>query len=75
MTTRSNILDKLRAFTRGQRCLLEKDEQSLKEYKEKLQQMFKEREDLNRHVESLPDMSKLPDFSRLPSAGDLFTLK
>lgn len=48
------------------------------EYKEKLENVAEARKELEHHIKSLPDLSKLPDpmagLAPLPSAGDLFKL-
>ena len=50
----------------------------LQEYKKKLQNVAAARKELESHIKSLPDLSKLPvkeaGLAPLPSAGDLFNV-
>ena len=59
-------------FIEGQRRALTQAEQSLKQYRDKLRKVISVREELQSHLQNLPDLSRLPSVSPLPSAIDLF---
>ncbi|KAH7642386.1 regulation of nuclear pre-mrna domain-containing protein 1a-like [Dermatophagoides farinae] len=59
-------------FIEGQRRALTQAEQSLKQYRDKLRKVISVREELQSHLQNLPDLSRLPSVSPLPSAVDLF---
>lgn len=59
-------------FIESQRRALTQAEQSLKQYRDKLRKVISVREELQSHLQNLPDLSRLPSVSPLPSAVDLF---
>ncbi len=63
-------------FLAAQNDLLSKAEENLEMYRDKLDKLNAIRDDLNSHIQSLPDLTRLPDvtggLAPLPSAGDLF---
>ena len=64
-------------FLSNQNELLTKAEESLELYRDKLDKVNAIRDDLQSHIQSLPDLTRLPDvtgggLAPLPSAGDLF---
>lgn len=63
-------------FLSSQNDLLSKAEENLEHYRDKLDRVNAIKDDLQSHIQSLPDLTKLPDvtggLAPLPSAGDLF---
>lgn len=63
-------------FLAAQNDLLAQAEERLEMYRDKLDKVNAIRDDLQSHIQSLPDLTKLPDvtggLAPLPSAGDLF---
>lgn len=63
-------------FLSSQNDLLNKAEENLERYRDKLDRVNAIKDDLQSHIQSLPDLTKLPDvtggLAPLPSAGDLF---
>ncbi|GAB1609343.1 regulation of nuclear pre-mRNA domain-containing protein 1B-like [Argonauta hians] len=57
-----------------QRELLQLAESRLVEYKLKLEKVTTVREELESHIQNLPDLTLLQDVTPLPSAGDLFSI-
>jgi len=71
-------VDKMIAdFLAAQKDLLAQAEERLELYRDKLDKVNAVKDDLQSHIQSLPDLTKLPDvtggLAPLPSAGDLFT--
>jgi len=72
-------VDKMIAdFLAAQKDMLAQAEERLELYRDKLDKVNSVRDDLQSHIQSLPDLTKLPDVTSgglppLPSAGDLFT--
>lgn len=63
-------------FLSNQNDLLSKAEENLELYRDKLDKVNAIKDDLQSHIQSLPDLTQLPDvtggLAPLPSAGDLF---
>jgi len=68
----------LRAFILGQRAQVETAQATLEGYKTKLARVTSVKQDLQSHIQKLPDLTLLPDvtggLAPLPSAGDLFSI-
>lgn len=71
---RKSLSTMLVYFMEGQRRSLSQAEQNLSEYRDKLRKVNSVREELNSHLQNLPDLSQLPTVTPLPSALDLFKL-
>ncbi|XP_067948167.1 regulation of nuclear pre-mRNA domain-containing protein 1B-like [Watersipora subatra] len=75
---RKKLFKSLAPFIATQKEKLADSQQKLLEHKEKLENVAAARKELEHHIKSLPDLSKLPDESAglapLPSAGDLFNV-
>lgn len=71
---RKLLFTMLAYYVEGQRRALTHAEQSLTEYRDKLRKVNSVREELNSHLQNLPDLSQLPSVTPLPSALDLFKL-
>lgn len=74
-------VDKMIAdFLAAQKDMLAQAEERLELYRDKLDKVNSVKDDLQSHIQSLPDLTKLPDVTSgglppLPSAGDLFTAR
>jgi len=74
-------VDKMIAdFLAAQKDMLAQAEERLELYRDKLDKVNTVKDDLQSHIQSLPDLTKLPDVTSgglppLPSAGDLFTAR
>jgi len=79
MEDRKNLTKMLLDFTQAQRDLVSQAEERLEEYHSKLDKVQQVRNELNAHLQNLPDLSKLPSvtggLAPLPSAGDLFNIR
>lgn len=71
---RKNLSTMLIFFMEDQRRALSQAEQNLNEYRDKLKKVISVRDELNSHLQNLPDLSQLPTVTPLPSALDLFQL-
>jgi len=66
----------LAAFIRQQNNEIENDEKLLEDWKKKLKQVENVKQELQTHLESLPDLRSIEEIASitpLPSAGDLFS--
>eukprot|EP00731_Ephydatia_muelleri_P026214 Em0018g314a len=82
---REDIHELLDAYIWQQKHLLRETKKKMKDHQGKLEKVTKVRQELQSHLASLPDISKLPtnmvaavptigqELAPLPSAGDLFT--
>lgn len=82
---REDIQELLDAYIWQQKHLLRETKKKMKDHQSKLEKVTKVRQELQSHLASLPDISKLPntmvttvstigqELAPLPSAGDLFT--
>ncbi|CAI9735374.1 Hypothetical predicted protein [Octopus vulgaris] len=64
----------VRTYLNLQRDHLQIAEARLIEYKRKLTKVTTVREELQSHIQNLPDLTLLQDVTPLPSAGDLFSI-
>jgi len=68
----------LRAFIIGQRAQVDTAQATLEGYKTKLARVTSVKQELQSHIQKLPDLRLLPDvtggLAPLPSAGDLFNI-
>lgn len=68
----------LRAFILGQRAQVDTAQATLEGYKTKLARVTSVKQELQSHIQKLPDLTLLPDvtggLAPLPSAGDLFSI-
>ncbi|XP_064610445.1 regulation of nuclear pre-mRNA domain-containing protein 1B-like isoform X2 [Liolophura sinensis] len=75
---RKQVAKSLRAFIAEQKNHLISDEKRLAEYRLKLSNVTSVRQELQAHIQNLPDLTLLPDvtggLAPLPSAGDLFNV-
>lgn len=66
-------------FLAAQKDLLAQAEERLELYRDKLDEVNSVKDDIQSHIQSLPDLTQLPDVTGglppLPSAGDLFTAR
>ncbi|KAL4112246.1 hypothetical protein QTP88_016070 [Uroleucon formosanum] len=78
MEDRKKVFSMLHDFIQSQRDLIDQAEQRLQEYQGKLQKVCQVRQEVNTHLQNLPDLAQLPSvkggLAPLPSAGDLFTV-
>ncbi|XP_060839956.1 regulation of nuclear pre-mRNA domain-containing protein 1B [Rhopalosiphum padi] len=78
MEDRKKVSSMLHDFIQSQRDLIDQAEQRLQEYQGKLQKVCQVRQEVNTHLQNLPDLAQLPSvkggLAPLPSAGDLFTV-